>query len=135
MAYSTGASCYSAFLRPKSPFPQIGVDFETKLQRRSPSRPIFGQLGQVHGSLAPGSIPGPGRSPGEGTGYPFWYSWSSLVAQTVKNLPVMREIWVQSLGREDPLEEEMAIYSSILAWRTARAEEASGLQLTGSRRV
>ena len=135
MAYSTGASCYSAFLRPKSPFPQIGVDFETKLQRRSPSRPIFGQLGQVHGSLAPGSIPGPGRSPGEGTGYPLWYSWSSLVAQTVKNLPVMREIWVQSLGREDPLEEEMAIYSSILAWRTARAEEASGLQLTGSRRV
>ena len=41
---------------------------------------------------------------------------SSLVAQMVKNLPAMQETRVQSLGREDPLEEEMAIHSSILAW-------------------
>ena len=41
----------------------------------------------------------------------------SLVAQTEKNLPVMRETWVQSLGWEDPLEESMAAHSSILAWR------------------
>ena len=41
----------------------------------------------------------------------------SLVAQTVKNLPAVQETRVQSLGREDPLEEEMATHSSILAWR------------------
>ena len=41
----------------------------------------------------------------------------SLVAQTVKRLPAMREAWVQSLGREDPLEEEMATHCSALAWR------------------
>ena len=52
----------------------------------------------------PGSIPGSGRSAGEGTGYPLHYSWASLVAQLVKNLPAMRETWVRSLGWEDPLE-------------------------------
>ena len=55
----------------------------------------------------PGSIPGLGRSTGEGTGYPIQYSWASLVAQLVKNLPAMRETWVQSLGWEDPLEKGM----------------------------
>ena len=42
--------------------------------------------------------------------------WASLVVQAVKNPPAMRETWVRSLGQEDPLEEEMATYSSILAW-------------------
>ena len=42
----------------------------------------------------PGSIPGSGRSHGEGIGYPLQYSWASLVAQTVKNLPAMWETWV-----------------------------------------
>ena len=42
---------------------------------------------------------------------------ASLVAQLIKNPPAMQETWVQSLGWEDPLEEEMATYSSILAWR------------------
>ena len=65
----------------------------------------------------PGLIPGSGRSPREGIGYPLQYSWTSLVAQTVKNPPAMRETWVQSLGWEDPLEEGMATHSSILAWR------------------
>ena len=46
----------------------------------------------------PGLVPGSGRSSGEGIGYPLHYSWASLVAQTVTNLPVMRETWVQSLG-------------------------------------
>ena len=50
------------------------------------------------------SIPGSGRSPGEGIGYPFQYSWASLVAQLVKNPPAMRETWVPSRGLEDPLE-------------------------------
>ena len=65
----------------------------------------------------PGSIPGSGRSSGEGIGYPLQCSWPSLVAQMVKNSPAMWETWVQSLGWEDPLEKEMATHSSILAWR------------------
>ena len=65
----------------------------------------------------PGSIPGSGRPTGEEIGYPLQYSWASLVAQLVKNLPVIREIWVQSLGWEDPLEKGKATHSSTLAWR------------------
>ena len=60
-----------------------------------------------------GSIPGLGRSPGEGIGYTFQYSWASLVAQMVKNLPVVWETWVQSLGLEDPLEEGMDTHANI----------------------
>ena len=45
-----------------------------------------------------------GSSRGEGIGYTLQYSWASLVAQTVKNLPTMREIWVRFLAWEDPLE-------------------------------
>ena len=51
----------------------------------------------------PGSIPGSGRSPGEGIGYPLQDSWASLVAQLVRNPPAMQET-VGSLGWEDPLE-------------------------------
>ena len=47
-----------------------------------------------------GSIPGPGRSTGEGIGYPLQYSWASLVVQLVKNPPAMRATWFQSLGLE-----------------------------------
>ena len=65
----------------------------------------------------PASIPGSGRSAGEEIGYPFQYSWTSLVAQLVKNLPAMQETWVRSLGWEDPLEKGKATHSSILAWR------------------
>ena len=64
----------------------------------------------------PGLIPGSGSSPGEGIGHPHQYSWASLVA-LVKNPPAMLETWVWSLGWENPLEEGMATYSSILAWR------------------
>ena len=49
-----------------------------------------------------------------------FFSWASLVAQLVKNQPVMREIWVQSLGWEDPLEKGKATHSSILIWRIPR---------------
>ena len=62
-------------------------------------------------------IPGLGRSTGEEIGYPLQYSWASLVAQLVKNLPAIQETWVQSLGWEDPLEKRKATHSSILAWR------------------
>ena len=65
----------------------------------------------------PSSIPGLGRSTGEGLGCPLQYSWASLVAQLVKNPLAMRENWVQSLGWEDPLEKGMATHSSILVWR------------------
>ena len=57
------------------------------------------------------------------------------MAQTVKNQPAMQENGVQSLGREDPLEEEMATFSSILAWRIPWTEEPGGLQSTGSQRI
>ena len=52
---------------------------------------------------------------------------ASLVAQRLKRLPAMWETWVQSLGREDPLEKEMATHSSILAWRIPWTEEPVGL--------
>ena len=65
----------------------------------------------------PGSVPGLGRSSGEGIGYLLQYSWASLVAKLVKNLSAMWETWVQSLGWEDLLEKGKATHSSILAWR------------------
>ena len=61
----------------------------------------------------------------------FHYLWASLVAQRLKCLPAVWETWVQSLGREDPLEKEMAIHSSILVWRIPWTEEFGGLQSTG----
>ena len=60
---------------------------------------------------------------------------SELVAQRLKRLPTMRETWVRSLGRADPLEKEMATHSSILAWRIPWTEKPGGLQSTGSQRV
>ena len=64
-----------------------------------------------------GSIPGSGRSAGEGIGNPLQYSWASLVAQPVRNPPAMWETWVQSQGWENPLKKGKATHSSILAWR------------------
>ena len=63
------------------------------------------------------------------------YLGASLVAQTLKNLPAMQEIWVRSLSQEDPLEKKMATHSSILAWETPWTEEPGGLQSMGSQRV
>ena len=51
-----------------------------------------------------------------------------------KNPPAMQETWVQPLGQEDPLEEEMATHTSILTWRIPRTEEPGGLQSTGSQK-
>ena len=73
--------------------------------------------------------------PGEGIGYPLQYSWASLVTQTVKNLPAMQETWVWSLDSEDPLEESMATYFNILAWRIPWKGEPGGLQSIGLHRV
>ena len=73
------------------------------------------------------SFPGSGRSPGS--------IQTSLVAQMVKRLSTMRETWVRSLGREDPLEKEMAIHSSTIAWKIPWTEEPGRLQSMGSQRV
>ena len=100
-----------------------------------------------------GSIPGLGRSPGERKGYPFQHSGlensrecivhgvtesdttEQLSLSLVKNLPAKQETWVQSLGQDDPLEEEMAPHSSILAWIIPWTEEPGRLQPMGSPRV
>ena len=61
--------------------------------------------------------------------------WASLVAQTVKRLPTMRETRVQFLGWDDPLEKEMTIHSSTLAWKIPWTEKPDRLQSMGSQRV
>ena len=66
------------------------------------------------------------------------FKWTFWVAQMVKNMPAMhqtQETWIWSLGREDPLVEEMVTHSSILAWRIPWTEEPGGLQSMGSQRV
>ena len=57
------------------------------------------------------------------------------MAQMVNRLPAMWETWVQSLGRKDPLEKEVATHSGILAWEISWAEEPGGLQCMGSQRA
>ena len=61
--------------------------------------------------------------------------WTSLAAQTVKHLPIMRETWIQSLGWGLELEKEMATHSSILTWKIPWTEEPDRLQSMGSQRV
>ena len=73
-----------------------------------------------------GSIPGLGRSPGEGIGYPLQCSCASLMAHLVKNPPAMQETWVRYLGWEDPLEEGMATHPSILAGESTWTEKPVG---------
>ena len=66
---------------------------------------------------------------------PILLNGTSLVALLVKNLPTLQEIWVLSLGRDDPLEKGMATHSSILAWRIPWTEEPGRLKSMGSQRV
>ena len=80
--------------------------------------------------LPPSQIPIPVRNAESHGSY-----GASLVAQMVKNLPAMQETWVLSLGWEDPLEQEMATHSSVLAWRILWTEEPGGLQSVGSQRL
>ena len=79
----------------------------------------------------PHSIPGSGRSTGEGIGYPLQYSWAFLVAQLAKNLPAMRETWVWSLGWENPLEKGKTTHSSSLAWGIPWTVQSMGSQKVG----
>ena len=82
-------------------------------------------------AVDPGSNIGSGKSPGEGIGYTFQYSWASLVAQLVKNMPAMQETWFQSLGWVDPLEKGKATHSSSLAWRVPWTVQSLGSQTVG----
>ena len=61
--------------------------------------------------------------------------YDSLVVQMVKNLPVVQETWLRSLGQKDPLKKELATHSSILTWRIPWTEEPGGLQSMESQRV
>ena len=79
-------------------------------------------------AVDPGSIPGSGRSSGEGIGDPLQYSWAFLVVQLVKTLPPMQKTQVQSLGWDDPLEKAKATQSSILAWRIPWTVSSRGSQ-------
>ena len=94
---------------------------------------IYSSVGKESACNAgdPSSIPGLGRSPEEGIGYPLQHSWAPLVAQLVKNLPDMWETWVQSLRWEDALEKGKATHSSILAWRISGTVQSMGLQSVG----
>ena len=81
---------------------------------------------------SPGDLPDPGIEPASSICRQIDCGWgTSLVAQTVKCLPAMRETWVQSLGPEDPLQKEMATHSSILAWKTPWMEKPGRLQSMG----
>ena len=83
-----------------------------------------------------GSIPGSGEgSPGEGTGYPLQYSWASLVAQMVKNLPTVKEMWLQSLVRKIPWRRAWQTTPVFLPGESPWTEEPGGLQSLESRRV
>ena len=80
----------------------------------------------------PGFHPGgPGSAPIMGTENTLR---ASLMAQRLKHLPAMRETWVRSLGREDPLEKDMVTHSSILAWEVLETEKLGGLQSMGSQK-
>ena len=97
----------------------------------------------VSNSLRPHGLHSPWNSPGQNTevGSRSLFQGTlgslrnSLAAQTVKCLPTMRETWVRSLGREDPLEKEMKTHSSIHAWKIPWTKEPGGLESIESQRV
>ena len=102
-----------SYYQPRSSKPNQTILNQTKF--------FFGSLGFPVNSAGkesicnagdPGSVPGLGRCTEQGIGHLFQYSWAFLVAQLVKNLPVMQKTWLQSLGQKDPLEEGMATHSS-----------------------
>ena len=83
----------------------------------------------------PSSIPGSGRSSGEGMGYPLLYSWASPVAQMVKNLPAMWETWGQSLVGKIPWRRAWQPPPVFLPGESPWTEEPGDLQPMGSQRV
>ena len=91
-----------------------------------------GSIGKesIYNARDPVSILESGRSAGEGIGYLLQYSWASLVAQLIKNLPALWETWVHTLGWEDPLKKGKATHSSILAWRIQSMGSQSQIRLS-----
>ena len=83
----------------------------------------------------PSSTSGPGRSPGYGIGYPLQYSWASLVAQLVKNLPAMWETWVPSLIGNIPSRRAWQPTPVFFPGESPWTEEPGGLQFMGLQRV
>ena len=75
----------------------------------------------------PSSIPGLGRSPGDEIGYPLQYSWASLVPQTVKNLPAIRETWIPPLGGNIPWSREWQPIPVFLPGESQWKAESNGL--------
>ena len=123
-----------------------GAGVETHVPGPEPAEGLQGPRGAPAWPLGPTdlALPNPsrdtGRNEAENSPTKLIYifkavSLASLVVQRLKRLPAVWETWVRSLGREDPLEKEMATHSSILAWRIPWTEEPSGLQSTGSKRV
>ena len=100
----------------------IAISFSRDTMKGFPDSSVGKESTCNAGDLS--SIPGSGRFSGEGIGYPLQYSWASLVVQMVKNVPAMWDTWVLSLGWEDPLEEDMATHSNILAWRIPKERAA-----------
>ena len=86
-------------------------------------------LSKIYPPLPPSSVPSLKST------WLTWFWGASRVAQRGKHLPAMQETWVWSLGQEDPLEKEMAIYSSTLAWKIPWTEKPSRLQSMGLQRV
>ena len=116
--------------------PWLGSEDPTCLEAKNPKHKQQNSGKESTDSARdPSVFPGLGRSPGEGIAFPLLYSWASLMAQLVKNLPAMGEPWIWYLGWEDLLEERMAIPWSILAWGIPWAEEPGSLQSMGSQRV
>ena len=97
---------------------RIGQDWATFAYHLTENIVFPGNSGGKESACNAGSIPGLGLSPEEVIGYPLQYSWYSLVAETVNNLPAIQEKPVRSLGWEDALEEGKPTHSSILVLRT-----------------
>ena len=93
----------------------LGFAYKHSLSQGFPESSVGEESACIEGD--PGSIPGLGRFPGEGIGYPLQCSSASLVAQLVKNPPSVQETWLRFLGWEDSLEKGKATYSTTLAWR------------------
>ena len=108
---------------------EIGIDIYTLLIQGFSDSSVGKESACNAGD--PGSIPGLGRSAGEGLGYPLQYSCTSLVAQLVKNPLAMQETWFRSLGWKDPLEKGKATHFSILAQSIAWTVQSMGSQTVG----
>ena len=124
--------------KPLPPQPHLGEwdwSSENNCTFTPSARPAWGHLIMVPEETIPCPLP---HMTTDSISWPGTHTQVSLMAQWVKNPPAVQETqetWVGSLGQEDPLKEEMAAHSGILAWRIPWAEEPGGLQSMGSQRV